>query len=104
MKNLLLFIRHEEGITFKHLPDYRNELAALYSDIIESNDKKDIMATIERVTDPFSNSMNEHRSRIKAIFVQKLGKELAVNYCIDGERGEPKSIALPREFVVWEGL
>ena len=70
----------------------------------ESNDKKDIMATIERVTDPFSNSMNEHRSRIKAIFVQKLGKELAVNYCIDGERGEPKSIALPREFVVWEGL
>ena len=97
----LLFLRYDEGIMFKELPDYRNELTALYWDMIESDDEENVKATVARVTDPFSNAINEHCSRIKAAFTLKFENALASNYYIYGKRGEPKRISLPRELVEW---
>lgn len=97
----LLFLRHEEGIAFKDLPDYRRELIALYWDLIESDDEETVLATVERVTDPFNNDINVHCSRIKAAFTLKFENALASNYYIYGKRGEAKRISLPRELVEW---
>lgn len=97
----LLFLCHEEGIIFKHLPDYRDELASLYSEMTNSNDEKSVRSTIERVTDPLNNAINEHCSRIKAAFAQKLNSMQAAIYCIEGKRGEAKRIPLPRKLVKW---
>ena len=98
----LLFLRHEEGIIFKDLPDYRDELQALYWDMVDSNDAEEIKAKVERVTNPFSNAINEHCSRIKAAFALKFDDSLASSYYINGRRGEPKRISLPRSLVEWE--
>lgn len=100
----LLFLRHEEGIAFKELPGYRGELTALYWDLIESDDEENVLATIERVTDPFNNDINVHCSRIKAAFTLKFENALASNYYIYGKRGEPKRISLPRNLVEWSDI
>lgn len=98
----LLFLRHPEGIVFKHLPNYRKELAAIYQKIkpLGLNDRA--LHSIEDVTNPFLNSINEKCARIRGSFVSQFDDSLARHYYIYGMRGEPKKIDLPRDLVIWE--
>jgi len=98
----LLFLRHPEGIIFKDLPDYRQELAKIYSDVRPWGLTDRALQSIEDVTNPMLNSINEKCARVKKVFVGILGSEMAKHYYIKGTRGEPKSIALPRGLVLWE--
>ena len=98
----LLFLRHPEGIIFKSLPDYRQELTKLYSEVRPWGLTDRALQSIEDVTNPMLNSINEKCARIKKAFVGILGSEMAKQYYIKGNRGEPKSIALSRDLVVWE--
>ena len=99
----LLFLKHPEGIYFKALPDYREELMEIYK-IIKGPFFNEASArqSIEDVTDPLSNSINEKCSRIREAFVSKFDDSLARYYYVDGKRGEPKKIALPRTLVKWD--
>lgn len=98
----MLFLRHPEGIMFSYLPDYRNELLHLYSFISGRDSREDIRRSIDDVTDPTRNSINEKCSRIKQAFLREFDDSIARNYYITGERGEVKKILLPREKVIWE--
>lgn len=97
-----LFLKHPEGIVFKHLPDYREELIDIYKDLrpLGLNDRS--LHSIEDVTNPCLNSINEKCARIRAAFIKNFDSHLAKNYFITGERGEAKKIILPRDLVVWE--
>ena len=85
----LLFLKHPEGIAFKALPDYRKELAELYSIIkpLGLNDR--VIKSIEDVTNPLLNSINEKCSRVKAAFLAEVDASLADQYYITGKGGEP---------------
>lgn len=99
----LLFLKHPEGIMFSYLPDYRDELMEIYSKV--KGPFFNVMTakkSIEDVTDPLKNSINEKCSRIREAFVGKFDDHLARNYYITGERGEVKKIILPRTMVEWE--
>lgn len=98
----LLFLRHPEGIVFKHLPDYRKELAELYQKIkpLGLNDRA--IQSIEDVSNPLLNSINEKCARIRGAFISQFDENLARHYYIYGVRGEAKKISLPRDLVVWE--
>ena len=98
----LLFLRHPEGIVFKHLPNYRKELADIYQMIKPLGLHERSLQSIEDVTNPFLNSINEKCARIRGSFVSQFDDSLARNYYIFGERGEAKKIALPRDLVTWE--
>lgn len=98
----LLFLNHPEGIPFKHLPDYRKELKAIYAKL-RTSDTEAAERSIEAVTDPFNNSINEKCARIREAFISKFDDHLAKNYYITGNRGEAKKITLPRELVTIEG-
>lgn len=98
----LLFLRHPEGIVFKTLPDYRKELTHLYDKVRPWGLTDRALQSIEDVTNPMLNSINEKCARIKKAFVGILGSEMAKKYYIKGNRGEPKSIALSSDLVVWE--
>ena len=98
----LLFLRHPEGINFKDLPDYRQELTKIYSDVRPWGLTDRALQSIEDVTNPMLNSINEKCARIKKVFVGILGSEMAKQYYIKGTRGEPKRITLPRDLVLWE--
>lgn len=99
----LLFLKHPEGIMFKHLPDYQDELRAIYKKVKgQFYSLFTVEKSIEDVTNPLSNSINEKCARIREAFVSQFDEHLAKNYYIDGKRGEPKKIALPRNLVKWD--
>jgi len=98
----LLFLRYPEGIVFKYLPDYRMELADIYQKIRPLGLNERAIQSIEDVTNPCLNSINEKCARIRGAFVSQFDEKLAQHYYIFGRRGEPKKIALPRDLVTWE--
>lgn len=103
----LLFLRHNEGIRFKELTDYRDELADIYEMImgrkaLKDNKNRKYSKSIINVTDPLNNSINEKCTRIKEAFLMKFHLTLAENYFVTGKRGEPKRIKLPKELIIWE--
>ena len=97
-----LFLHHPEGIMFSHLPDYRDELLRIYTQIKDGYQTEAMRQSVDRLTDPFDNSINEKCARIREAFLKKFDARLARHYVIDGDRGEPKAIALPRNLVFWE--
>ena len=98
----LLFLRHPEGIIFKHLPDHRKELAEIYQKIKPYGFNDRAIRSIEDVTNPFLNSINEKCARRRGAFISQFDENLAKHYYIYGERGEAKKISIPPNMVVWE--
>ena len=98
----LLFLKHQEGIAFKHLPDYRKELADIYQKIKPFGLTERAIRSIEDVTNPLLNSINEKCSRVRAAFLPEVDAALLEQYIITGKSGEVKKVTLPRELVVWE--
>ena len=98
----LLFLNHTEGIAFKALPTFRDELTSLYSKLRPYGLNDQAIKSIEDVTNPLNNSINEKCSRIRAAFLAEVDETLANQYYITGKSGEPKKITLPRNLVVWE--
>ena len=98
----LLFLRHPEGINFKNLPGYRDELTEIYKQLRSTGLTERAIQSIEDVTNPMLNSINEKCARIRAAFVGQFDDYMARNYYIDGPRGDAKRIALPQNLVIWE--
>ena len=98
----LLFLNHPEGIAFKYLPDYRKELADIYQKIKPFGLNERAIRSIEDVTNPLLNSINEKCSRIRAVFLPVVDSTLLEQYIITGKSGETKRIILPRDLVTWE--
>ena len=98
----LLFLRHPEGILFKCLPDFREELTQIYIKLKPYGMSDKVLQSIEDVTNPLHNSINEKCARIRGAFLEQFDEYLAKHYYVDGRRGEPKKITLPRDLVIWE--
>ena len=98
----LLFLRHPEGILFKNLPDYKQELREIYQQLRPNGLNERALKSIEDVTNPCINSINEKCARIRAAFISEFDDDIAKNYYIDGIWAKPKKVSLPRELVEWE--
>lgn len=99
----LLFLNHPEGIRFKELPEYREEIGRYYRSMkLSTKARKKVEQSIIDVTDPINHSINEKCARIKEAFLKVMDAETARHYIISGERGEARKIALDRSLVVWE--
>lgn len=98
----MLFLRHQEGINFSFLPDYREELMEIYRSLMNYRTTVSMQKSIEDVTDPTNNSINEKCARIRRAFISALGQYKASAFFIAGPRGGAKKIALDRSFVYQE--
>lgn len=98
----LLFLSHPEGIVFKDLPDYRRELTKIYSEVRPWGLSERALQSIEDVTNPLLNSINEKCARIRKAFLNVMDARKAEHYYIKGSRGGVKSISLSRDLVIWE--
>ena len=110
----LLFLAHPEGIEFKRLSEYRDELLGYYMKTALSMDKQKIEESVEHLINPLDNAINEKCSRIKNVFLSLLDEYSASYYIISShaQKNFPNSeriwfrrlkvITLPRELVVWE--
>lgn len=95
-----LFLAHPEGIYMHNLSDHNAELFEHYSEISGSESLDDMRNRINDLTDIFSESATQKISRIKRVFEENIGKELAQRYIIKGPNGAPKKIDLDRSLVV----
>ena len=111
----LLFLAHAEGIEFKNLSDYRDELMKYYVEVApRSMDREQIAESVDRLTDPRDNAISEKCSRIKRTFLELMDEYSASYYIISGHTKKHvagtrhvwferlKVITLPRELVKWE--
>ena len=107
----LLFLAHPEGIEFKRLADYREELKGYYLQTAKLLDKEKIEEGVNHLTDPLDNAINEKCSRIKKVFLDLMDEYRASYYIISSHTQKHiagrvwyerlKVITLPREFVVY---
>lgn len=98
----LLFLNHPEGIAFKCLPDFREELTQIYVKLKPYGMSERVLQSIEDVTNPLLNSINEKCSRVRAAFQPMIDASLVDQYIIIGKSGKEKKITLPRNLVIWE--
>ena len=107
----LLFLAHPEGIEFKRLADYREELKGYYLQTAKLLDKEKIEEGVNHLTDPLDNAINEKCSRIKKVFLDLMDEYRASYYIISSHTQKHiagrvwyerlKVITLPREFIVY---
>ena len=97
-----LYLRYPEGIIYKHMQDYYNELLNIYKQLRPNTDEARLNLTITKVVNPLGNALNENIARIRKAFVEKFDEHLANNYIITGERGSQYSIPLDRALIIWE--
>ena len=110
----MLFLNHPEGIEFKNLIDYREELLAIYNEVGNRVGPDKMVETVNRLTNPLDNAINEKCSRIKAAFSDLMDEYQADYYIINSHIKRHQStstklwferlkiINLPRELVVME--
>ena len=110
----LLFLAHPEGIEFKQLSGYRDELLRYYRATARLMDPEKIKESVDRLTNPLDNAIHEKCSRIRKIFEELMDEYSACYYQISSHTKRHvggssrtwyerlKLITLPRELVVWE--
>lgn len=98
----LLFLKHPEGILFKELADYYDELLEIYLSLNPIGSREKHEKSIADITNPLLNSINEKCARIREAFVGNFDDSIAKNYYITGARATPKRIALDTGLVTWE--
>ena len=108
----LLFLNHPEGIEFKKLADYREELLGYYMRMARMMDKQAIEESVDKLINPLNNSINEKCSRIKNVFLSMMDRYTADFYIVSSHTkkhiaGSSKTwyerlkiVKLPRELVI----
>ena len=110
----LLFLAHPEGIEFKRLGEYREELTRYYMATAKLMDKEKIIEGVDHLVNPLDNAINEKCSRIKKVLLDMMDEYTANYYIISGHTQKHvagssriwyerlKVITLPRELVMYE--
>ena len=78
----LLFLAHPEGIEFKRLADYREELLRYYMATGKMMDKEKVIESVDHLVNPLDNAINEKCSRIKKAFLDMMDVYSASYYII----------------------
>ena len=112
----MLFLNHPEGIEFKQLADYREELLGYYMRTARMMDKQAIEESVDKLINPLNNSINEKCSRIKNVFLSMMDRYTADFYIVSSHTkkhvaGSSKTwyerlkiVKLPRELVIREDV
>lgn len=110
----LLFLAHPEGIEFKRLGDYKDELTRYYMATAKTLDKEKVIEGVAHLVNPLDNAINEKCSRIKKIFSELMDEYSASYYIISSHTRKQvtgssriwyerlKIVTLPRELVMFE--
>jgi len=95
----LLFLRKPEGIRFKELYMFKDELFDIYNQMTTKSDADEIKQSIDDLVDATNPSVNQKCARIKEAFRKVLCERIAAHYYIQGKNAERKKILLPSNLV-----
>jgi len=87
-----LFIRYIEGLYLTDLVDHKQELYDIYKEISHTGTSDEMRERINDLVNVLSNSASEKISRIKRVFEEAIGPDLAKHYYIQGGNGERKRV------------
>jgi len=98
----LLWLNHSEGITYKELEYYTDELIEIYR-LLKRRDEltNSMIASISRLAKS-NNELSWHLNYIRSEFNAVFEEHVSQNYTIEGEQNEDRTIKLPRDLVTWE--
>ena len=90
----IFYLRHPEGVAFKMLSAYYDELLAIYKVLSNREDLQKQQHSIRRLVDATDNAINEKCSRIKEAFLKVMDDFIAQNYyiCLKKERYKDEGI------------
>lgn len=112
----IFYLRHPEGVEFKVLSAYYDEILAIYKVLSNRENAEKQRESVRRLVDVTDNAINEKCSRIKESFLKVADDFIARNYYIVARNEERKEvfkggtnvftirlkmITLPRELVVY---
>ena len=108
----IFYLRHPEGVAFKMLSAYYDELLDIYKVLSNRENLQKQQHSIRRLVDATDNAINEKCSRIKEAFLKVVDDFIAQNYyiCLKKETYKEdstiytnllKRITLPRELVLY---
>jgi len=97
-----LFLRYPEGIYHSSLCDFRTELYEIYEAISNNGDLQEMRSRIDDMVNSLTDSASQKMSRIKRVFEEAIGRDLATHYYIKGETGQKKKIDFDRGLLVNE--
>ena len=97
-----LFLRYPEGIYHSSLSEHRAELYEIYSKISTMGDLLEMKERIDDMVNTLNDSASQKMSRIKRVFEEAIGRDLAIHYFIKGDAGQQKKIDLDRNMVIEE--
>lgn len=98
----LLFLKYPDGIRFKDLFSYKEELYSIYLSICNRENLCGMTDSICGIINPMNNRINENCSRIKRAVLNVLDTPIAEYYFITGAKSKPKKILLDRSLVKYE--
>jgi hypothetical protein len=97
-----LFLKYPEGIYHSSLSEHRTELYEIYSKISTMGDLVEMKERIDDMVNTLNDSASQKMSRIKRVFEEAIGRDLAKHYYIKGDAGQKKKIDLDRNMIVEE--
>lgn len=109
----IFYLRHPEGVEFKMLSVYYDELLSIYKVLSNREDLQKQQHSIRRLVDATDNAINEKCTRIKEAFLKVLDNYTAKNYYIvmkeNYRKGKNnhfyierlKKIILPRDMITY---
>lgn len=97
----IFFLIHEEGLEFKSMYNYVQELYEIYQIVaLEKNTEAGkIRRSLENLVEPVNNRIYEICSIIRRTLSVVVPASLMEVYCITGKRGEKHRIPIERVFV-----
>lgn len=109
----IFYLRHPEGVEFKMLSVYYDELLSIYKVLSNREDLQKQQHSIRRLVDATDNAINEKCTRIKEAFLKILDNYTAKNYYIVMKENyckgkndhfyieRLKKIVLPRDMIIY---
>jgi len=97
----VLYLRHPEGIAFKDVSDYREELESIYGKVSRFGDRDRISSCVDRLLNIESNELNVNVSRIAKGLAGHLPEVALPAYRISGRAGSVRTVSLDRGCVHW---
>ncbi|MBQ7254188.1 MAG: hypothetical protein IJS30_05905 [Bacteroidales bacterium] len=96
------YLKNPKGARLKELREHEREIRKYYLGITGRDNMLEICRSVHNFLDPYGNNLNVCMSRIKKAFKNIVGERVAKFYYVDGAYGEPRTIALDRDYVIWD--
>lgn len=97
----LLFISNPEPIDLKELAKQKNRLFYIYKQVSNQLDHDKMKQTIDELIVTENEAIYTHLSRIKKELSKHFDIFCLSEYCIDGEKGQPKKIKFDKKRIIY---